>query len=106
MRTPAGLAEVRRYAAGLGPWIGHLLSQTGPDQQPRCTDLVELAHRAGLLVHPYTLRRDSLPQGFPTLESLLGTLLDLGIDGLFTDCPDLAVRCRDAWCERHGGPSA
>jgi hypothetical protein len=42
-------------------------------------------------VHPYTLRRDALPHGFPTLESLLGTLLDLGIDGVFTDFPDLAV---------------
>jgi glycerophosphoryl diester phosphodiesterase len=102
MRTPAGLAPVRRYAAGLGPWIGHLLAETGPDQQPRFTDLVDLAHRAGLLVHPYTLRRDSLPQGFSTLESLLGTLLDLRIDGVFTDFPDLAVRYRDAWCERHG----
>ena len=103
MRTPAGLAQVRRYAAGLGPWIGHLLSETGPDERPRFTDLVELAHRAGLLVHPYTLRRDALPHGFSTLDSLLGTLLDLGIDGVFTDFPDLAVRYRDAWCERHGG---
>jgi len=101
MRTPSGLAQVRRYAAGLGPWIGHLLSETGPDERPCCTDLVELAHRAGLLVHPYTLRRDALPHGFSTLESLLGTLLDLGIDGIFTDFPDLAVRCRDAWRECH-----
>lgn len=93
---------MRRYAAGLGPWIGHPLSGTGPDAPPRFTDVLELAYRAGLLGHPYTLCRDTLPQGFPTLESLLGTLLDLGIDGVFTDFPDLAVRCRDAWCKRHG----
>lgn len=100
MRTTAGLAAVCRYAAGIGPWIGHLLLETGPAGRPGGTDLVALSHATGLLVHPYTLRRDPLPQGFATFEALLESLLDLGVDGIFTDFPDLAVRCRDAWRSR------
>lgn len=100
MRTTAGLGLVSRYAAGIGPWIGHLLAGTDPEGRPRCTDLVALAHQAGLRVHPYTLRRDLLPPGFATFDSALEYLLDLGIDGIFTDFPDLAVRGRDAWHDR------
>ena len=102
MRATAGLDRVSRYAAGIGPWIGHLLAGTDPGGRPRCTDLVDQAHQAGLRVHPYTLRRDLLPPGFATFDSALGYLLDLGIDGIFTDFPDLAVRCRDAWHARQG----
>ena len=104
MRTTAGLDQVSRYAAGVGPWIGHLLAGTEPDGRPRCTDLVDQAHQAGLRVHPYTLRRDLLPPGFATFDSALEYLLDLGIDGIFTDFPDLAVRGRDLWLARreHG----
>jgi glycerophosphoryl diester phosphodiesterase len=91
LRTTAGLAQISRYAAGIGPWIGHLIRGAGPDMQPRCTDLVERAHAAGLLVHPYTLRRDLLPPGITGFEPLLDALVDLGIDGIFTDFPDLAL---------------
>lgn len=101
MRRPEGLAKVRGYAAGIGPWIGHLLSQGGVGEPPVSTHLLEQAHRAGLLVHAYTLRRDLLPAGFAGFEILLRTLLELGIDGVFTDFPDLAVRGRAAWlCRR------
>jgi glycerophosphoryl diester phosphodiesterase len=105
MRTTAGLDRVSRYAAGVGPWIGHLLADTDPGGRPRCTDLVNQAHQAGLGVHPYTLRRDLLPRGFATFDSALEYLLDLGIDGIFTDFPDLAVRGRDAWHARQGDGS-
>jgi glycerophosphoryl diester phosphodiesterase len=61
----------------------------------RTTRLVADAHAAGLLVHPYTLRRDALPEGFGDFEALLRFfLVDQGVDGVFTDHPDLAVRSR------------
>ena len=106
MRTPAGLAEVSRYAAGIGPWIGHLLSGMASEGRPGFTELVDQAHQAGLLVHPYTLRRDSLPEGFATFDALLGSLLKLGVDGIFTDFPDLAVRYLAARWTRPGEGSA
>lgn len=97
MRTPEGLAAVSAYAAGIGPSIGHILAEPGPGGRPGFNDLVALAHSAGLLVHPYTARRDALPSGFDTFDSLLQALiLNPGIDGFFTDFPDLAVRRRDA----------
>ena len=107
MRTTAGLDQISRYAAGIGPWIGHILTGRDPHGRLCCTDLVDQARQSGLRVHPYTLRRDLLPQGFATFESALASLLDQGVDGIFTDFPDLAVRCRDAWCARQGyGSSA
>ena len=96
MRTPGGLAAVRRYAAGVGPWIGQILTTPGPGEQPGFTDLVARARASGLLVHPYTLRRDALPKGIDTFDTLLHAfLLTLRVDGIFTDFPDLAVRFRD-----------
>ena len=59
--------------------------------------MVERARAAGLLVHPYTFRRDELPEGIASFEELLGLFLeDVGVDGLFTDFPDLARQFIDA----------
>jgi glycerophosphoryl diester phosphodiesterase len=80
-KTTAKLAEIARVADGIGPAIE--------------SDIVALttqAHRAGLLVHPYTLRVDELPKWTKSTEALLRTLFDEAkVDGLFTDFPDVAV---------------
>jgi len=56
------------------------------------TGLAAMAHRHGLLVHPYTLRADALPEGVPGVDALhRALLLDAGVDGLFSDFPDLTV---------------
>ena len=53
------------------------------------------AHAAGLAVHPYTFRADELPPGFSSFEELVRFfLVDIGIDGLFTDFPDRVVQLR------------
>ena len=50
------------------------------------------AQARGLLVHPYTMRRDELPAGIETFTELLDIFIrQAGIDGLFTDFPDLAI---------------
>lgn len=77
--TPAGLAEVRTYADGIGPWKVYLLPTacktiaagggcadvTGDglvDERDRkllpATDVVANAHKLGLMVHPYTFRSE------------------------------------------------
>jgi glycerophosphoryl diester phosphodiesterase len=98
MRTPEGLAAVAEYARGIGPWIGQIhlgLDETGAH---RTTRLVADAHAAGLLVHPYTFRRDALPEGFGDFGALLRFfLVDQGVDGVFTDHPDVAVRLRSGF---------
>ncbi len=98
LATPEGLTGIARYADGIGP-NKRLILPTGPDGhllEP--TSLIEDAHRAGLRVHPWTLRSEGpflAPDygGDPARE--VEQLLALGVDGLFTDFPDLAVRlCR------------
>lgn len=92
MRTPAGLADLAHLVDGIGPAIASIL-----DKQGLVTSLVADAHRAGLKVHPYTLRSDDLPTFAPTPEALLQLLFDEAkVDGLFTDFPDV---CLD-WLQR------
>ena len=89
LRTESGLAELARTADAIGPWVCQLYSQ-GPDgTEPRSTGLVEQAHRAGLLVHPFTFRADDLAPGFDSFTEMVRYFCDdLGVDGLFTDFPD------------------
>lgn len=90
--TPEGLKTVASYAVGIGPSM-RLIVQ--PDSTPgnlRRTDLVGRAHELGLVVHPYTFRKDLLPGYVDDYEQLLEIFLeDIGVDGVFTDFPDLTV---------------
>lgn len=89
MRTAAGLETLRSYASGIGVWLDHVLIGVDEQGQPQFSDLVANAHAAGLLVHVYTLRADSLPEGVESYEQLKGWLEQHGVDGIFTDFPDL-----------------
>lgn len=92
MRTPDGLAEVAKYAAGIGPWLFQIYQGKAEDGAVRLTNLVEEAQRLGLKVHPYTFRKDELPPGIDSFDELLDIFIkQVGVDGLFTDFPDLAV---------------
>lgn len=101
MRTPEGLAAVAEYARGIGPWIGQIHQGADGSGAHRTMRLVADAHAAGLLVHPYTFRRDALPEGFGDFEALLRFfLVDQGVDGIFTDHPDVAVHLRHRFIGR------
>lgn len=96
MFTPAGLARIARYADGIGPSIGQLASVRGGKLVLR-TDVVREAHRLGLAIHPYTFRVDQLPAGVASPERALDVLFGgLGVDGVFTDFPDVVLRYLDA----------
>lgn len=119
--TPAGLAEMAGYAAGIGPYKRYVISARGTDgdgdgqnddinhdamvdeadtvTMPPTT-LVGDAHRAGLLVHVWTMRSEGryLPAdygGNPLNEYL--QFLELGVDGFFADYPDQAHSARLIW---------
>ncbi len=97
--TPAGLADIATYAAGVGVEKS-LVLQLNAAGQPSPTTLVDDAHRAGLLVHVWTLRSDApflsmAYQGDASRE--WRAFLDAGIDGAFGDFPDVGVAARDAW---------
>ncbi len=94
--TPEGLAEVAKVADGIGPSIGAVVSGNAKTGHT-VTDLVKNAHAAKLAVHPYTLRADELPKWAASMDAALDVLFhEAGVDGLFTDFPDLAVRWRAA----------
>lgn len=88
MRSPEGMRGVAQYAQGIGPWIPHLL-----DRELKPTALVELARTHKLLIHPFTLRADQLPKGVGSVDALHHALfITAGVDGLFTDFPDLTAQ--------------
>ena len=104
--TDAGLREVKTYADGIGPWKRYIVSSTaaglpGPGEASRkllpAGDLVQRAHKVGLLVHTWTFRNEqkrlvSDYQGNPVNEYL--QFYRLGIDGVFSDFADTAVAAR------------
>jgi len=108
--SPAGLREVARYADGLGPDKNQIVPRDATQHLTAPTSLVKDAHRAGLLVHPYTFRPENnfLPadfrEGNPSHPAYLGArgnqpaelklFYRLGVDGLFADNPDTAVAVR------------
>lgn len=115
---PAGLAEVKTYADGIGPWQPYLQSSAGTDANKDGkaddingdglvneadrkllppTDIIANAHRLGLVVHPYTFRNEqrrlaSDDKGNPVNEYL--RFYELGVDGLFSDFADTAFAAR------------
>jgi glycerophosphoryl diester phosphodiesterase len=94
LQTPEGLRETAGYADGIGPPLGQLYSLADIDGHPVSSGLVSAAHAAGMVVHPYTFRADELPPGFDGVPALVDWFAcTLGVDGLFTDFPDLV---RDA----------
>ena len=116
--TPKGLAEVRTYADGIGPWKPYLISAAciQIDAGGACVDnngdgrvneadrkllpptaVVANAHALGLLVHPFTFRNEqrrlaSDYKGNPVNEYL--TFYEHGVDGLFSDFADSAFVAR------------
>ncbi|MFV0276680.1 MAG: glycerophosphodiester phosphodiesterase [Parahaliea sp.] len=96
LQTREGLREVADYADGIGPWLMQIYRGRDDSGEPILTDLVAIAQELGLAVHPYTFRRDQLPPGIDDFDSLLALFVErVGVDGLFTDFPDLARRFID-----------
>jgi glycerophosphoryl diester phosphodiesterase len=118
--TPAGLAEVRTYADGIGPWKPYLISAACINVVAgRCADangdglvndadrrllapsaVIANAHAQGLFVHTWTFRSEqrrlaSDYRGMPANEYL--AFYEAGVDGLFSDFPDTAVVARTLW---------
>ena len=125
MVTPAGLAEIKTYADGIGPWKRYIVSVKGTlgadgkvldvngDGKVNEADtstmaagtLVADAHQAGLFVHPYTFRNEQRRlardyHGDPALEYL--QFYQLGVDGVFSDFGETALAARSAWLKELG----
>ncbi|MDM0076145.1 glycerophosphodiester phosphodiesterase [Variovorax sp. J2P1-59] len=125
MVTPAGLAEIKTYADGIGPWKRYIVSikgTVGADGKPvdvnrdgkindadatstAPTSLVADAHKAGLFVHPFTFRNESRRlasdyKGDAGNEYMV--FYRLGVDGVFSDFTDTALAARGTWLKETG----
>jgi glycerophosphoryl diester phosphodiesterase len=100
--TEEGIARVAEYATALGPSYDQLIADhRAQPAAPRPSRLAEAARAAGLLVHPYTFRKDALPPYAASLEQLLELFfVAVRVDGVFCDHPDVAIRVRDAVAPR------
>ena len=105
--TPAGLRDLSRYADGIGPEKSQIIPRRADDTLGAPTGLVADAHAAGLKVIPYTFRAENqfLPADLRvgTDPAAYGRAIDeqvaylrTGLDGLFTDQPDIGVLARAA----------
>jgi glycerophosphoryl diester phosphodiesterase len=103
--SPSGLRAVSTYAQGIAPSRHRILLRDAEQTLTGISDLVTQAHRAGLTVVPWTLRAENAflprhlrrgtdPATAGDLEGEARLLLALGVDGLITDSPDVAVRAR------------
>ena len=116
--TTSGVLKWMRadYARGIGPWKSNLLprvalepkvdadgdgkAELGTRNTGRVHPMLARALRAGLLVHPYTLRAEETfltqtPNGIE--QSALAEaiqLYGLGVQGFFIDQPDIGVAAR------------
>ena len=83
LTSRVALNQIRRYADGVGV-----------EKQLVEADFVQRAHRFGLFVHVWTLRADAefLPAEYGgDAAAEVRRFRDLGVDGMFTDQPDVTV---------------
>jgi glycerophosphoryl diester phosphodiesterase len=103
LATPKGLKEIATYADGIGP-DKRMIVPAGPNGRLLSpTSLIKDAHAAKLLVHPWTFRSDgtflaSEYGGDPLKE--YDQFFSLGVDALFSDFSDTAVKAREAWSRK------
>lgn len=78
--------EVARFAEGIGVVINE-------PRAPLSTHYIRQAHAAGLKVHGWTFKKADPGEAAAEYEHHL----QMGLDGLISNFPDLAVRARDAF---------
>ncbi|KDR35626.1 glycerophosphodiester phosphodiesterase [Caballeronia grimmiae] len=123
MLTPQGLAQIKTYADGIGPWKPQIVplkitpfpatnadgspfvgSTTQATSQP-ATSVIADAHKAGLFVHVFTFRNEKKYlaadyNGDPAAEYL--KFYRLGVDGVFTDFANTGYAARAAYLKELG----
>ncbi|MET1026761.1 MAG: glycerophosphodiester phosphodiesterase family protein [Dongiaceae bacterium] len=123
MLTPAGLAEIKTYADGIGPWKpqivplrivpwhdktadGKVFTGSTPEAKTqRPTSLVADAHKIGLFVHVFTFRNERKYLAADYKENPQNEYLKffrLGVDGVFTDFTHTAFMARTAYFRELG----
>jgi glycerophosphoryl diester phosphodiesterase len=104
-RDPVDLDAIAAYADAVGPYKERILPRDGDGRSLEPTSFVADAHAAGLLVHPFTfrnenaflpteLRRGDDPGAHGDAAAEYERFYALGVDGVFSDFPDVAAAVR------------
>lgn len=100
LAKPDGLRELAKFLYGIGPWKRLIVPEAPKGKLLPPTTLVTDAHAAGLKVHPYTFRSDQeflAPEYTSYAEKEYMQFYALGVDGVFSDFADQAVKAREKW---------
>ena len=109
--SAAGMRELRAAKIDvLGPALQQVITVAEDGTLGADTGFVDRAHRLALEVVPYTFRAENQfltvefrssadPNEIGDMVGMVQPFLDAGIDGLFTDQPDLGVEAVDRWME-------
>lgn len=108
MMTKKGIKAISKYADWLSPYKLWVIPRTAANQLGAPSNVVPMAHKAGLPVVIWTMRAENQylpaecrvgadPNAIGDLGCEVSAYLDAGVDAFFTDHPDLGVAARDAW---------
>jgi glycerophosphoryl diester phosphodiesterase len=103
---PEGLKWIASYAQGLGPTLDLIIPRDASGNLTTPTTLVDDAHDAGLILHPYTMRNENTflpadfrkgtdPNAYGDVFGAFQVYFETGIDGVFTDNPDTGLLARE-----------
>ena len=109
--SPEGMVKIAKFADVVGPETELILPRDAEGRELPPTDFVENAHAAGLQVHVWEVNAENaalpvdLRRGDPKAPGYDGALGDgeaqarrliaAGVDGIFTDYPDIVWRAED-----------
>jgi glycerophosphoryl diester phosphodiesterase len=102
---PEGLAWLASFAQGIGPTLDLIIPKDANGNLTTPTTLVDDAHEAGLVLHPYTMRNENTflpanfkkgtdPNAYGDVFGAFRTYFETGIDGVFSDNADTALLAR------------
>ncbi|MEU2740148.1 glycerophosphodiester phosphodiesterase [Streptomyces sp. NPDC007095] len=103
---PEGLKWIASYAQGIGPTLDLVILKDANGALTTPTTLVADAHRADLILHPYTMRNENTflpanfrrgtdPNAYGDAFGAFKTYFATGIDGVFSDNADTALLARE-----------
>ncbi len=100
LMTPAELKKIKSVVYGIGPHKNYVIPEDANKKLQSPTPLIKVAHDLGLKVHVYTFRSDKEYlnkeyDGNPEKE--YHRFFSLGVDGLFSDFPDDAIKARQSF---------